>query len=265
VLLRVMTFNVRGAFHEDGINNWANRRDLNVATILKYAPDIIGFQEAQSGNLEAYEVALTDYASKLGLISIRQEENYHRVPIYWKRDRFTKLDSGGFYLSLTPAEWSLSWGSSLVRAVTWVKLRESNSDFVFVVLTTHFPHEPEADLARDESARLVVRQLAQVCPPDAPQIVMADFNALPGSAAYQVFSADGYSDTCNAAPEWGETSTFHGFQGAAFPHSGFRIDWILTKTGARQITTKHHLVVTDAEPPLYPSDHYPVLADLEIN
>src|SRR5262245_50571215 len=107
-----MTFNVRGSFHQDDSNDWVTRRDLNVATILKYAPDIIGFQEAQSGNLEAYKSALGEYTCELGLISIRKAANYHRVPIYWKRDCFTKLDSGGFYLSETPDAWSVSWDSS---------------------------------------------------------------------------------------------------------------------------------------------------------
>ncbi|MEM9955079.1 MAG: endonuclease/exonuclease/phosphatase family protein [Chloroflexota bacterium] len=44
--MRVMTFNVRGSFHDDGDNDWHKRRELNIATIKKYDPDIIGFQEA---------------------------------------------------------------------------------------------------------------------------------------------------------------------------------------------------------------------------
>jgi endonuclease/exonuclease/phosphatase family metal-dependent hydrolase len=256
-----MSFNVRGAFHEDDANDWVNRRVLNVSTILKYAPDIIGFQEAQRGNLEAYESELSDYASELGLISIRQAENYHRVPIYWKKDRFARLDGGGFYLSETPSEWSMSWGSSLVRAATWVKLCETASSIPFVVLNTHFPHEHEADAARVESAHLVIGQLGQIAP-ELPHIVMADFNAKPGSVAYQDFHDSGYVDAASGNDT--EISTYHGYQGAAFPHLGLRIDWILVKGGEDQVIPKRYTVVTDAQPPLYPSDHYPILADLEL-
>src|SRR5919202_4520710 len=66
-LLRVMTFNVRGAFHKsDGINAWVNRSVLNVETIKRHAPDLIGFQELQSGNLDTYEELSPQYELVLG-------------------------------------------------------------------------------------------------------------------------------------------------------------------------------------------------------
>lgn len=41
---RVMSFNIRGASDtHDGANGWSKRAALNVATIRKYAPDLIGF------------------------------------------------------------------------------------------------------------------------------------------------------------------------------------------------------------------------------
>ncbi len=66
-LLRVMTFNVRGSFHEgDGLNAWNNRAALNVETLKRQAPDLIGFQELQSGNLDTYEEKLPEYGRVLG-------------------------------------------------------------------------------------------------------------------------------------------------------------------------------------------------------
>ena len=130
-----------------------------------------------------------------------------------------------------------------------------------MVLNTHFPHEQETDFARVESAQLVIRQLGQIAP-EPPHIVMADFNAKPGSAAYQVFRVGGYVDVATGSDT--EISTYHGYQGAAFPHSGLRIDWILVKARAQQLIPKRYTVIMDAQPPLYPSDHYPLLADLEL-
>lgn len=157
--LKVMTFNVRGAYHDDGVNSWSQRRTLNINTILDASPDIIGFQEAQQGNLVDYEISLRLYECELGPISIRRAENYHHVPIYWLRHRFQKQASGGFYLSDTPDVWSKSWGSGLERAVTWVKLYDCETQQAFIVLNTHFPHEPTSDVARIESARLIVDRL----------------------------------------------------------------------------------------------------------
>jgi endonuclease/exonuclease/phosphatase family metal-dependent hydrolase len=259
----VMTFNVRGSFHDDGLNDWDKRRDLNIATIKKYAPDIIGFQEAQQGNVDDYAIHLSEYAVELGLISIRQTERYHQLPIYWKHERFEKVQTGGFYLSETPDEWSIGWESTLVRAATWVKLREIATGTAFMVLNTHFPHEPEADSTRTKCAVLIVKQLAKIAP-DTPQIVMADFNTQPTSEAYQAFMKNGYVDTYTTADETVAVNTFHGFAGDDYEWKSGRIDWILTKDAAQCFRAVSCSVIKDAEPPLYPSDHYAVLAELDL-
>lgn len=262
--LSVMTFNVRGSFHEDGDNHWVHRRALNVATIQKYAPDIIGFQEAQSGNLEAYAVDLVNYDVEYGPISIREGNHSERVPLYWQRSRFNRVDAGGFYLSETPEVESPCWESTLVRAVTWVHLRDLASNAEFVVLNTHFPYELESESARAASARLTAQRLNSIAQATLPQLIMADFNTLPGSDAYQVFLDAGYVDTYTAAGNIHAVNTFHGFQGSAFPATGYRIDWILAKNGVRSWATHRCDVMTDEASPLYPSDHYPVLTDLEL-
>ena len=54
-MIRVMSFNVRGSFRDATKKNaWRNRADLNVATIERYAPNVIGLQESQRGNLATY-------------------------------------------------------------------------------------------------------------------------------------------------------------------------------------------------------------------
>ena len=64
---RVMSFNIRGADHPgDGANQWQYRAALNVATIRKYAPDVIGFQELQDGNLTTYQAELNEYQHHSG-------------------------------------------------------------------------------------------------------------------------------------------------------------------------------------------------------
>ena len=78
---RVMTFNVRGARHDDGANRWDNRRDLNVATIQKYAPSIIGFQEAQPENIATYKQTLTHHTLAQGLHP--PDARHESLPIYY--------------------------------------------------------------------------------------------------------------------------------------------------------------------------------------
>jgi hypothetical protein len=67
----------------------------------------------------------------------------------------------------------------------------------------------------------------------------------------------------------GEISSFHGFEGEAYDTVNYggpdadpfwRVDWIMLRQGAQALRVERCAVITDAVPPLYPSDHYPVLA-----
>jgi hypothetical protein len=87
-------------------------------------------------------------------------------------------------------------------------------------------------------------------------------------ACYHLLRAYGFADTFLAAG--GEDSaasfSFHGFEGARYwaanHHMAGRIDWILTLDGASSVQTTERLIARDAEPPVYPSDHFPIVADL---
>ncbi|MGH3145574.1 MAG: endonuclease/exonuclease/phosphatase family protein, partial [Rubrobacter sp.] len=58
-----MSFNVRGSFRDRlKTNAWRNRSALNVATIERCAPALIGLQECQRGNIEAYRKNLPRYS-----------------------------------------------------------------------------------------------------------------------------------------------------------------------------------------------------------
>src|SRR5918912_1267365 len=104
-----MTFNVRGAFHRgDGINAWDKRSALNVETIKRHAPGLIGFQELQSGNLDTYRERLPEYSYVLGLRAGNLAP-YEFNAIFFDPKRLEMLDSGGFWLSTTPERYSSSW------------------------------------------------------------------------------------------------------------------------------------------------------------
>lgn len=100
--------------------------------------------------------------------------------------------------------------------------------------------------------------------PDLPTIVLGDFNALPNSLAYHTFLEHGFIDTYSAAGHDEEIDTFHRFMGADFEASGVRLDWIFVKSSSRTFSTESCDVIQDAAPPIYPSDHYPVMATLRL-
>jgi len=270
--LRVMSFNVRGASHRDGINAWPGRAEINVRTIKRYAPDLIGLQEVHAPNLEVYKEDLPGYGRIMGpAYGTDTVEEF--AAIFYDAGRFEELDAGGFWLSDTPDESSASWGNEVVRSANWAVLRCRETDVAFLHANTHLDHLSER--ARVEGNRLIVHQTEETALNHGhpPTIVTGDFNCKPGSAPYEVFREHGFADTfLSAGNEDDEDAyTFHAFKGSRFKPSDTdkpfgRIDWILLRDTAGRFGVISHQIPRDAdeEAGLYPSDHYPVLADLSI-
>lgn len=272
--LRIMTFNIRGARgpEDDGVNAWTNRENLNVRTLLSHDPDIIGFQEFQDGNLETYETHLVDYDYILGPPVSHREPGKREFPaVFWRTERFERVTGDHFYLNETPDRWAESWNTACVRGANWVHLRHLESGREFVHLNTHLDHVSE--LARQEGAKVILAQLATL--PDLPVLLTGDFNtsanrlpAEPTSKTHQIFLDSGFVDSYHTIdPDNSLANTFHGFRGGEFvPYddASVRIDWILARPGDAPLSVKNCHIVRDGEPPIYPSDHYPVMADISI-
>ena len=268
--IRVMSFNVRGSFRDARKKNaWRNRATLNVATIERYAPDLIGLQEAQRGNLGAYHKHLPRYAH------IRGPRYGNTIPhdfntILFDPERLEPLDSGGFWLSETPDEYSKSWETRVARSATWALFRVPGTDLTLLHLNTHLDHVSSA--ARREGSRLILRKVAELLDhygEDTPVVLTGDFNCRPGTPTYRNFMEGGFVDTYLAAgnEEGTDAHTFHGFRGSRYKDArpGLRprrIDWILLKDPRQRLRAGRHSIVRDHDGERYPSDHYPVLAEL---
>src|SRR5919202_2091973 len=187
--LRVMTFNIRGAYHRDGEKAWPHRAALNVATIERHAPDLIGFQELQRGNEEIYEARLRGYHHELGpRAEFGEPHNYNAI--YWRPERLEPVAAGGFWLSETPDQYSASWDTACLRAANWVRFRCREDGAEFLHLNTHLDHVSEP--ARVEGSKLVLRQLDELAGDRLPVILTADFNCNPESNAYRLYRDGGF-------------------------------------------------------------------------
>ena len=271
--VRVMSFNVRGASHmRDGVNVWEKRAAMNVETIKRHEPDLIGFQEFQNENREVYEKELPNYTRLPGPVyGTAQVEEF--AAIFFDPDRFEALDSGGFWLSDTPEEYSSSWGNEVIRSANWAVLRCRENGATFLHVNTHLDHVSEP--ARVEGNRLILRQTEEIRKSrgDLPTVVTGDFNCTPGTRPYGIFLENGFVDTFLAAgnEDDDDAYTFHAFKGARFTpdHTDKptgRIDWILVRDEAERVKISSHEILRDGdeEAGTYPSDHYPVLAQLQL-
>ncbi|TAK72941.1 MAG: hypothetical protein EPO22_00165 [Dehalococcoidia bacterium] len=209
--LRVMTFNVRGFYHpDDGANEWVHREALNVETIRDAAPQLIGMQEVQTGNLKAYQRLLPRY-HWLAWPEYGNQKPLEWPAMYWDSRDVTPIDSGGFWLSETPERYSASWDTDCIRSAAWIKYRHEATGATVVHLNTHLDHISE--LARIEGSRLILDRLRDLQADGSAAIVTADFNARPASATHQLWLDAGFADAHLAAghddrPE--STFTYHG-------------------------------------------------------
>ena len=282
-----MSFNVRGAYPERSKSYlWENRAQFNVETIQQHDPDIIGFQEILTPNETYYAEQLPEYCATVG-----RPDGYHgqwitHNPIYYKADRWTLIDEGGFFFSDTPDIWSKGWDAAYVRGATWVRLQSTFSGSQIIHINAHFDHVGE--VARVESTRLLLKRLPSFID-GLPTILTADFNSRawsppdeatltypppvrrellpPGGTVHGVLLAADFRDTYYEAGHQDQLNmnTFHGFLGDEFPPCTLRIDWVMIRDGVGQtIDTDDFKILRDAKPPIYPSDHYPIMATLHL-
>lgn len=273
-IVRVMSFNVfsPGELEEVGdeyspeelLNGWEVRADLNVQTIKRYDPDLIGFQEMDKEKLDTYLEWLGGYAWNKPALETDQPT------LAWKTDRFELADSGTFWLSSTPDEQTADWNVPYPLSVQWVRLRENEDGAQLLHLNTQFEDGSWGELSRQQSSKLTIERTTQMQQDGAPAILTGDFNCNPWSPAYRYFTEAGFVDTYRDAGHGDseKSSTFHGLRGEGYfglEWGGlvyWRVDWILTRNGAKPVHTLSCTIARDAQPPVYPSDHYPVVTEL---
>jgi endonuclease/exonuclease/phosphatase family metal-dependent hydrolase len=166
-----------------------------------------------------------------------------------------------------------------VRALTWARFADKADGGQFIHLNTHLDHI--SHWARSEGLRLILRRLSDirlsdVRQPDLPTVLTGDFNCdacdreADASAAddnYCFLLDSGFRDAYLAGgnSDGANSYTFHGFEGEGFRREGTtRIDWIMLLDGARRFGVRASGIIRDHAAPLYPSDHYPVYADLSL-
>jgi endonuclease/exonuclease/phosphatase family metal-dependent hydrolase len=262
-----MSFNIRYGTAADGANSWENRKDIVLETVKAFDPDVLGTQECLKFQADYFGEHLVGYQF-VGAGRDDGRDAGEMCAIFYRADRFERLDGGHFWLSETPeVVGSRGWDAALPRMATWVELRARGDTLGgFVVVNTHFDHA--GALARFESARLVSAE-TWALRGGLPAIVVGDFNSPADSTAGRPYielltgagdSARVLVDSYRAAhprPSRYE-ATFNEFRGLL---DGARIDWIL-------VTPDIEVLEGDIDRwhrrGRYPSDHFPVTAVLRL-
>lgn len=250
---RLMSYNIRYDTPADGVNAWPQRKAAVAELLRQHAPDIFGIQEALPHQVSELSAALPDY----GWLGVGRDagDGGEGVPVFYRKDRFTLLQSATFWLSETPDQPSRGWDAALNRICSYGQFEEKTDQRRLWVINCHFDHAGQT--ARLESARLVLSQIETINPDGEPLVLMGDFNAEPESPP-MVLLKQHLSDSRDSSrsPPSGPSGTFSGFvTGSAVTH---RIDYLFIASRG-PVEVLEHAVLDDANAGHYPSDHLPVL------
>lgn len=258
--LFVMTYNIRFDTIKDGRNQWSFRKNRVIQLIQHYSPDLLSVQEPLPRQIVDLKTELSNYQC-YGVGRNDGKENGEFCAVFYRRDRFELINKGTFWLSEKPHQpGSKGWDAALPRICSWAELKDKCAKKEIFYFNTHFDHEGQK--ARRESARLILSRIKELAGSSTPVILTGDFNSGPETDAYHTIVNDiDFNDAKIVAesPHSGPEGTWSTFDKKA--GIGERIDYIFITSSHFKVLRHEHL--TDSDDRSYPSDHLPVLAQLD--
>lgn len=210
--LTVATYNIRNANKGDAErgNGWERRCPWVCGLIEFQGFDIFGSQEVLDGQLHDMLAQLPDYA----YIGVGRDDGKAKgeySPIFYKKERFRLLDEGHFWLSEVTDRPNKGWDAALPRICTWGHFLDRQTRRRFWFFNLHMDHVGVR--AREESAKLVVAKIREMCGPREFVILTGDFNVDQNNPIYTTFTASGVlADSYEtAARRYAPNGTFNNF------------------------------------------------------
>ncbi|MGN2339693.1 endonuclease/exonuclease/phosphatase family protein [Clostridium cagae] len=257
--MKVMTFNLRCDLFMDFKNRWDERKNLVFDIVNKYDCDIIGTQEATekmfndiSNNIDAFNIIGNPRSKKLFserndiLISKKHKVNDYRT--FWLRDNYDKIGRSKWY-SMFPRICT----TAIIELENSKRIRICNSHLDFLL--------PQARAYELKKLSEFIKKEQEK--EDLPLIIMGDFNSNPNSKLIKDFtSGDIFNKRLVAVQDMNKElytkATMGHFKNK---EKGSHIDYIFVSEEFEIIDVE---IVKYNVNGKYPSDHYPLMAEINI-
>lgn len=251
---RVMSFNVRCVSDEDG-HSIENRSQLVTAVLEQYAPDTFGVQEATPKWIKILDKKFEEKYARVGDGRSPVEMFTEYSAVYYLKDKYNLIDSGTIWLSKTPEKkYTKDFESKHNRIASWAVLEDKQTGVKFTHINTHLDHVLES--TRVEQSRVLLNKIQEL-EAYGTVICTGDFNSYETGEAYALMRLN-MDDTKLAAKTSDIGITFHNY-GKIEEHDDGAIDFVFTTKGTQ---TEIYRIIRDCIEGIYPSDHYPVMADI---
>jgi len=259
--VRIMSSNIWGDYFG---NEVAVREDQLFEVFSKYAPDILGMQEATKSWTESRLFAALREEYTFVDTDAYTDNNY--VPLLYKTAAFRCVDSGYLHYEDTPDK---------SKSLTWAVLESVETGCRFGAVNTHFWWKfigtPEHDAIRVSNAENVHRTAVSMAEKyDIPVFAFGDLNSGTERPCIVYLKEQGWVSAQENAAVTSRISTHHGdpvrgedgrFHGKTTENPAEKsIDHIFALGKAE---AKEFRLVTD-QPALDATDHSPIWCDYEI-
>ena len=261
----VMSFNLKRNLLPFGPHAWHRRAGQAARLIREVSPDILGTQELTEGPLGDMERLLPEYQWVGEGRGGGHKGEY--TAIFFRKDKFHLMSQQTFWLSPTPDRPSRDWTTPFPRICTCCELQPLDSpEKPIRVYNTHLDHL--SYFARVRGLREILRRIAaRYAEAPGPVILMGDFNATPTSRTLRRWIAADLTKSAGLMRDcyWGILQqggeigrSYHGFRGRV---NGAPIDYIFT---SRDMVLRQVQLQRERLEEGFPSDHYPVVAQVEL-
>lgn len=255
----IMSYNIRLELKSDGENWWGIRKDKVAGLMNYYEADFIGLQEVLHQQLLYLKDSLRGY-EYIGVGRDDGKEAGEYSCIFYRKDKYSLVQQSTFWLSPTPDVPSKGWDAALNRVCTYGLFRHYKTKQLLWVFNTHFDHMGKQ--ARLESAKLIIKKIKELNVKNYPVLVSGDFNSRPEDEPALYMMEHMRNSRSAGKLVYGAADTWNAFKFHEKPDGC--IDYIFVPKEER-ITVLKFATITDSYDMKYPSDHFPILANLTIN
>jgi len=255
--LKIISSNIRFDNPADTEHAWNNRKLVLADFLNSESPDIICSQEGRRPQLMELNTLLTN----VEIVQDHRDWIHERMYpcIYINNDKFFLEESGDIWLSETPqVAGSKSFNSAFPRLCTWAKVAIKESGREIFIVNCHLDHCYSE--TRVEQVKVLLDETFKINSSNEALVICGDFNDPPDGEVRKKLMGE----RKNLFDPWlsfnkEEETTFHKFKGQL--DSGSRIDWIIADNRFKCSEIK---IIKDNKNGIYPSDHFPVVANLSI-
>ncbi len=254
--ITVASYNIRYDNPQDAPDTWDKRHPVIINMVKFYEMDIFGIQEGMHHQVTDLAEGLPNF-NYLGVGRDDGAEKGEYTAIFYNKEKFKELESDTFWLSEDTTKPNKGWDANLPRICTWAKFEALETGEQFYVFNTHFDHIGVQ--ARINSAALIMEKAKEIAG-DETVILTGDFNIDQENEAYKSLKdSEMFNDSYETAYlVYANNGTFNSFDNTK--STDRRIDHIFV-TG--DVNVKKYGILTDTYHSRFPSDHFPVLVEVE--